>query len=1075
MPIHPGIKKVLVLGSGPIVIGQAAEFDYAGTQACLALKEEGLEVVLINNNPATIMTDEAITDQVYLEPLEVEVVEKIIEKEKPDGLIGTLGGQTGLNLSMELHDKGILEKYNVELLGTSIASIQKGEDREKFRDLMIAIQEPISESQIVTNIEDGLSFAEQIGYPVILRPAYTLGGEGGGFANNKEEFCDLLAKGLHLSPIHQVLVERSIKGWKEIEYEVMRDESDACQIICDMENVDPVGVHTGDSIVVAPAQTLTPEQSRILRDASIKIIRALEVVGGCNIQFALHPEMNEYCIIEVNPRVSRSSALASKATGYPIARVAAKCAVGYHLDELVDPVSGATYLHFTPDLDYTVVKIPRFPFDKFSEADRSLGTQMKATGEVMSLDKTFEGALNKAVRSLEMNVQSLHWPVFAEKSEEELMALLEEPNDLRLFAIAEAFQRQISIARVSELTLIQPYFLEKIAAMIELEKNLAATGWGNITEELILQAKQYNISDVRLAQLFDIQPAGLRQYYKNHGLSPNYRFVDTCPGTSGKNSTYFYSTWSDFNQVLPVSDKKKVLVIGSGPIRIGQGVEFDYCSVHAVQALQKAGYEAVMINNNPETVSTDYTVADRLYFEPLTLEDVLNVMEIEQIEGVLIQFGGQTAINLMEQLKEAGVSVLGTTPENMDKMEDREQFYAFLEQLNIAHIHGEIVHSAEQAKTAAYQLGYPVLIRPSYVIGGQSMFVCYNKEELISNVERVQVDTYDQCWPLLMDSYLPGLECEVDVVSDGEDVIIPGIFEHIEKAGVHSGDSTSVFPSITLTNQQKEQIYHISKKIATELPIVGMMNIQFVIYQEEVYVLEVNPRSSRTVPVVSKVTGIPLVALAVNAQIGESLQVFMKEFSAYKEPDYYTVKAPVFSKNKLKGVDHILGPEMKSTGEAIGMDVTLEKAIRKAVILSQHKLNNTKKWFVSVSNHHKEESIPFIQEIAEKTEIIATQGTSTYLENNQIPSITADREIADLKKLFLHDPPGYVINIPSIGRDKERFGFQLRELCIQLNIPYFTSLETAKLVWKYQHLEQKDIQSLQEYLKTMNKVDSVTL
>ncbi|MFD1065792.1 carbamoyl-phosphate synthase (glutamine-hydrolyzing) large subunit [Oceanobacillus locisalsi] len=1074
MPLHPGIKKVLVIGSGPIVIGQAAEFDYAGTQACLALKEEGLEVVLINNNPATIMTDETIADQVYLEPLEVEALEKIIEQEKPDGLIGTLGGQTGLNLSLELHDKGILKKHGVSLLGTSIASIQKGEDREKFRDLMISIQEPISESQIVTGIEEGLQFTEHIGYPVILRPAYTLGGEGGGFAKNEEEFRELLAQGLHLSPITQVLVERSIKGWKEIEYEVMRDENDACQIICDMENVDPVGVHTGDSIVVAPTQTLTAEQSQILREASIKIIRALEVVGGCNIQFALHPETNEYCIIEVNPRVSRSSALASKATGYPIARVAAKCAVGYQLDELVDPVSGATYLHFTPDLDYTVVKIPRFPFDKFSEADRTLGTQMKATGEVMSLEKTFEGALNKAVRSLEMHVQSLLWPTFAEKSDEALMTLLTEPNDLRLFAIGEAFWRQYTVTEIAERTLIQPYFLEKIAAIIQLEKEMAATGWENITEEKILRAKQYNISDVQLAKLLDIEPAALRLFYQEHGLAPQYRFVDTCPGTSGENSTYFYSTWSGGNQVHPVSNKKKALVIGSGPIRIGQGIEFDYCSVHAVQALQKAGYEAVMINNNPETVSTDYTVADRLYFEPLALEDVLNVIEKENIQDVLVQFGGQTAINLMEQLQEAGVSVVGTTPENMDKMEDREQFYAFLEQLNVAHIQGEIVHDTEQAKEAAHQLGFPVLIRPSYVIGGQSMFVCYNKEELISNVQRVQIDTYDQCWPLLMDSYMPGLECEVDVVSDGENVVIPGIFEHIEKAGVHSGDSTSVFPAVTLTEQQKTQVSHISKKIAKELPIIGMMNIQFVLYKDEVYVLEVNPRSSRTVPVISKVTGIPLVALAVNAQLGESLHHFMKEFAAYQEPEYYTVKAPVFSKNKLKGVDHILGPEMKSTGEAIGMDVSLKKAIRKAVIPSPHKVNNTKKWFVSISDHHKEESIPLMQEIAKKAEMMATQGTSDYLKEKEIPSTAVNREIGHLKELFLQDPPGYVVNVPSIGRDKERFGFQLRELCIQLNIPYFTSLETAKLVWQYPYLENADMQSLQEYIKTLYKESSIS-
>ncbi|GIO21577.1 carbamoyl-phosphate synthase (glutamine-hydrolyzing) large subunit [Oceanobacillus sp. J11TS1] len=1074
MPLHPGIKKVLVLGSGPIVIGQAAEFDYAGTQACLALKEEGLEVVLINNNPATIMTDEAIADQVYLEPLEVEVVEKIIAKENPDGLIGTLGGQTGLNLSLELHNKGILKKYDVELLGTSIASIQKGEDRERFRDLMISIEEPISESQIVTNLEDGLTFVEEIGYPVILRPAYTLGGEGGGFANNQQEFCELLAKGLHLSPIHQVLVERSIKGWKEIEYEIMRDETGSCQIVCDMENVDPVGVHTGDSIVVAPTQTLTANQSKLLRDASIKIIGALEVVGGCNIQFALHPETDEYCIIEVNPRVSRSSALASKATGYPIARVAAKCAVGYHLDELVDPVSGATYFHFTPELDYTVVKIPRFPFDKFSEADRTLGTQMKATGEVMSLDKTFEGALNKAVRSMELNVQSLHWPAFAQKTDEELIGLLEQPNDLRLFAIAEALRRHFSIAKLFELTFIQPYFLERIAAIIKLEKELAGMDWEDVTKAKILQVKEYNISDTLITKLFNIRRSTLRQFYKKHELAPHYRYVDTCPETTGENSTYFYSTWLGDNQVHPVTHTKKVLVVGSGPIRIGQGIEFDYCSVHAVQALQKAGYEAVMINNNPETVSTDYTVADRLYFEPLAFEDVWNVIEKENIQGVLIQFGGQTAINLTKQLQEAGISVLGTTPENMDKMEDREQFYAFLEQLNIAHIHGEIVHDVEQAKEAVHQLGYPVLIRPSYVIGGQSMFVCYNKEELISNVERVQADTYDRCWPLLVDSYMPGLECEVDVVSDGEIVIMPGIFEHIEKAGVHSGDSTSVFPAITLTEQQKMQIYQISKRIAKELPIIGMMNIQFVVYQGKVYVLEVNPRSSRTVPVISKVTGIPMVALAVNAQLGESLQEFMNQFAAYKEPDYYTVKAPVFSKNKLKGVDHILGPEMKSTGEAIGMDMTLEKAIRKAIIPASHTLNSTKKWFVSISDKQKEDSLPFMRQIAEKADIIATEGTSTYLQNNQISSLAVGRQIATLKKLFIQEPPNYVINVPSVGRDKERFGFQLRELCIQLNIPYFTCIETAKLVWRYQHLEHADIQSLQDYLKTLDKVGNAT-
>lgn len=1069
-----GIKKVLVIGSGPIVIGQAAEFDYAGTQACLALKEEGIEVVLINNNPATIMTDTKMADQIYLEPLEVDVIEKIIKKEQPDGLIGTLGGQTGLNLSMELHDKGILEKYKVKLLGTTIPSIQKGEDREKFRNLMLSINEPISESAIVTNVEDGLTFTGKIGYPVILRPAYTLGGEGGGFAYDEVSFRDMLKKGLDLSPIHQVLVERSIKGWKEIEYEVMRDENDNCRIICDMENVDPVGVHTGDSIVVAPAQTLTVEQSNMLREASLKILRALQVVGGCNIQFALHPETNEYCIIEVNPRVSRSSALASKATGYPIARVAAKCAVGYHLDELVDPVNETTYARFEPELDYVVVKIPRFPFDKFTEADRTLGTQMKATGEVMALDKTFEGALNKAVRSLEMNIQSLYWPAFYTKTEEELQELLKEPNDLRLFAIAEAFKRYYTVSKIYELTMIQPWFLEKIASIVHFEKLLATKSWQNTSKEMLLKAKQLNISDHQLAKLLHIDQQTLRAFYKANGIAPSYRMVDTCPGTYEPKSTYYYSTWSDEDQAPAVADKNKVLVIGSGPIRIGQGVEFDYCSVHAVQALQEAGYEAIMINNNPETVSTDYTVADRLYFEPLAVEDVLHVIEKEAVQGVFIQFGGQTAINLAEELQEAGVTILGTTPENMDKMEDRERFYQFLELLDIPHIDGLIVHHAAEAQTAADALGYPVLIRPSYVIGGQSMFVCYNKEELIQNVNRVQVDTRDQCWPLLMDAYLPGLECEVDVVSDGKQVIMPGIFEHIEKAGVHSGDSTSVFPAVSLSDEQKQRIFEISKKIATELPIIGMMNIQFVIYQDEVYVLEVNPRASRTVPVISKVTGIPVVSVAVGTQLGIPLTELAFMLPDIAEPDFYTVKAPVFSKNKLKGVDHILGPEMKSTGETIGMDKELEQAVRKAIVPFSYPSHPVKTLFVSISDHQKEESLAFLSEAGEDWEIIATKGTSAYLTKNNIASKMISRQLPDIKNEFLKAPPSCVINIPSVGRNKDRFGFQLRELCTQLNIPYFTSLETANLVWKHQHLHHKELHSLQEFLQQQNQVETIS-
>lgn len=1059
----------MVIGSGPIVIGQAAEFDYAGTQACLALKEEGIEVILVNNNPATIMTDDGVADRVYLEPLDVGTLEKIIAKEQPDGLIGSLGGQTGLNLTVELSDKGILDNYHVELLGTSVSSIKNGEDRELFRRLMIDIQEPIADSKIIQSVEEGLSFIEEIGFPVILRPAYTLGGEGGGFAYHKGEFVSLLKQGLALSPIHQVLVEKSIKGWKEIEYEVMRDENDTCVIVCNMENFDPVGVHTGDSIVVAPSQTLSDVQYQMLRTASLKVIRALDVVGGCNIQFALHPTSNEYIIIEVNPRVSRSSALASKATGYPIARIAAKCAIGYTLDEILNPITGSTYASFEPALDYIVVKLPRFPFDKFTEADRTLGTQMKATGEVMAIDRSFEGALHKAIRSLELNLYSLHFPGMDQKNIQELLDLIEIPNDLRLFAIAEAFKRKISTETIMELTKIDYWFLQKIKRIIDYEQVLVAYQLATIPVDVLKKAKQLNMSDHRIAELLGTTPKELREKYKVNGMQPVYKLVDTCAGEFDAVTPYYYSTWHGHDEVLTTANKKKILVLGSGPIRIGQGVEFDYCSVHATLALKKIGYEAVVMNNNPETVSTDYSVADRLYFDPLALEDVLAVIEKEQVAGVLIQFGGQTAINLANDLKDEGVHILGTLPEHIDQMEDREQFYNFLNELRIPHIAGRIVHELDELPSLVHELGFPVLIRPSYVIGGQSMFICYSEKELYQYTSRIQQDTNDRCWPLLIDQYLPGLECEVDVVSDGKEVVIPGIVEHIEKAGIHSGDSIGVFPPVTLSDKTKEAIVEIVQKISSNLPVIGMMNIQFVIHQDTIYVLEVNPRSSRTVPIISKVTGVPMVEWAVRSQLGIPLTEITDEVNLMKEPEYYTIKAPVFSASKLKGVDHVLGPEMKSTGEIIGIGYDKKEALKKTMIRTHHLEELTKPFqlFVSISDRLKQESLPIIREFSDRGAIItATEGTAKVIEENGMVTKRIVKSKKDILNHWQDNPPHIVLNIPNQGREKEKIGFLIRELSVRFQVPYFTSLETLNVFagGLNQALHEKEILSLQEYL-----------
>jgi carbamoyl-phosphate synthase large subunit len=1046
MPLRKNLKKVLVIGSGPIVIGQAAEFDYAGTQACIAIKEEGIEVVLINNNPATIMTDETVADKVYIEPLNIATIEKIIQKEKPDGIIGTLGGQTGLNLAVELYEQKILQKYNVELLGTSVESIKNGEDRERFRNLMIKIGEPIPESSIITSYEDGVQFVKEIGYPVIIRPAYTLGGEGGGFAYNDTDLETILKKGLSASPIHQVLVERSIKGWKEIEYEVMRDANDTCIIVCNMENMDPVGVHTGDSIVVAPSQTLTDVQYQMLRDASIKVIRELKIIGGCNIQFALNPHSNEYCIIEVNPRVSRSSALASKATGYPIARMAAKCSVGYHLDEILNPITGNTFASFEPAIDYIVVKLPRFPFDKFPEADRSLGTQMKATGEVMAIDRTFEGALNKAIRSLELNVYSLTNAAYHSWSMDNLITMLEKANDQRLFVIAEAMRRDMPFEKIQQLTQIDPWFLHKINSIVELEKELSLNTWEDVPTPLLKAAKRNNISDRLLAKIYSLPEKEIRDKWKELNWKPGYKMVDTCSAEFDAVTPYYYSTWQGFDEVEETNGRK-ILVIGSGPIRIGQGIEFDYCSVHAAKALKKKGYEAVVINNNPETVSTDYSVADRLYFEPLAVEDVLSVIEKEKVEGVLIQFGGQTAINIAHALEEEGVKILGTTVADVDKLEDRKEFYQLLEELKIPHINGEIANHAEELLAAASKLGYPVLVRPSYVIGGQSMFTIYSEEELNRYIHQLAEVSQDQMWPLLVDRYMPGLECEIDIISDGQEIVVPGIFEHIERAGVHSGDSISVFPPVSLSTEMKEILIDYAARIAKSMPIIGIMNIQFVIYENVVYVLEVNPRSSRTVPIISKVTGTPMIEWAIRVQLGESLKDLSSKLGLLPEPHYYAVKSPVFSSGKLKGVDPVLGPEMKSTGEILGLGVTLDEALRKALPFMQDQTNDEEYVLCSISDRAKGESLPTIKELAcNQFKFAATKGTAEFLQKNGIFVEEIIKDSDQLNKFYRNQKIRAVINIPNEGRNDSKFGFYLREQSVKFNVPCYTHFDTVKAI-----------------------------
>ncbi|MCI6708516.1 MAG: carbamoyl-phosphate synthase large subunit, partial [Eisenbergiella massiliensis] len=975
MPKDPNVKKVMVIGSGPIVIGQAAEFDYAGTQACRSLKEEGVEVVLVNSNPATIMTDRDIADRVYIEPLTVKVLEQLIEKEKPDSLLPTLGGQAGLNLGMELDESGFLAAHNVKLLGTTSQTIRKAEDRQEFKDTMEKIGEPCAPSLVVRNIEDGVAFARKIGYPVVLRPAYTLGGSGGGIAHSQMELEEILANGLRLSRVGEVLVERCIAGWKEIEYEVMRDSAGNCITVCNMENIDPVGVHTGDSIVVAPSQTLSDKEYQMLRSAALNIIDELQITGGCNVQFALHPVSFEYCVIEVNPRVSRSSALASKATGYPIAKVAAKIALGYTLDEIKNAITGKTYASFEPALDYCVVKLPRLPFDKFITAKRTLTTQMKATGEVMSIANNFEGALMKAIRSLEQHVDCLLSYDFSELTAEELKERLKKVDDQRIYVIAEAIRKGIDYDTIHEITMVDHWFIDKIAILVEMEQALQTQP---LTVQLLREAKRIEFPDNVISRLTGLPEAEIKQMRYDNGIVASYKMVDTCAAEFAASTPYYYSVYGGENEAVETKPLKKVLVLGSGPIRIGQGIEFDYCSVHATWAFSREGYETMIINNNPETVSTDFDIADKLYFEPLTPEDVENVVNIEHPDGAVVQFGGQTAIKLTESLMKMGVPILGTSAENVDAAEDRELFDKILEECEIPRPSGGTVYTAEEAKAVANKLGYPVLVRPSYVLGGQGMQIAISDTEIEEFMEIINRIAQDH--PILVDKYLQGKELEVDAVCDGTDILIPGIMEHIERAGVHSGDSISVYPAQTISEKVKATIAEYTRRLAKSLHVIGLINIQFIVVGEDVYVIEVNPRSSRTVPYISKVTGIPIVDLATEVIIGKKIRDLGYEPGLQRSAGYVAIKMPVFSFEKIRGAEISLGPEMKSTGECLGIAKTFNEALYKAFLGAGVDLPRHKQMIITVKDADKGEAI----EIARRFEklgyiIYATRSTAAAL------------------------------------------------------------------------------------------------
>ena len=1058
MPKNPDIKKVLMIGSGPIVIGQAAEFDYAGTQACRSLKEEGIEVVLLNSNPATIMTDKDIADKVYIEPLTVEVVEQLILKEKPDSVLPTLGGQAGLNLAMELEERGFLKEHNVRLIGTTSETIKKAEDRQEFKDTMEKIGEPIAASLVVKNVEDGIAFSNKIGYPVVLRPAYTLGGSGGGIANNEEELVEILENGLRLSRVGEVLVERCIAGWKEIEYEVMRDSAGNCITVCNMENLDPVGVHTGDSIVVAPSQTLGDKEYQMLRTSALNIITELGITGGCNVQYALNPNSFEYCVIEVNPRVSRSSALASKATGYPIAKVAAKIALGYTLDEIKNAITGKTYASFEPMLDYCVVKIPRLPFDKFISAKRTLTTQMKATGEVMSICNNFEGALMKAIRSLEQHVDSLMSYDFTGLSKEDLIEELCIVDDMRIWRIAEAIRRGVDYETIHKITKIDNWFIDKIAILVEMGEELRKK---ELTEDLLREAKRIEFPDHVIAKLAGKTEDEVKALRKEYGITAAYKMVDTCAAEFEASTPYYYSVYGGENEAEGKTDKKKVLILGSGPIRIGQGIEFDFCSVHCTWAFEKEGYETIIINNNPETVSTDFDIADKLYFEPLTPEDVENVVNVEKPDGAVVQFGGQTAIKLTEALIKMGVKILGTSAENVDAAEDRELFDGILEECHIPRPKGHTVYTAEEAKKAANELGYPVLVRPSYVLGGQGMQIAINDEdveEYIGIINRIA-----QEHPILVDKYLQGKEIEVDAVCDGEDILIPGIMEHIERAGIHSGDSISVYPARTISETAKKTIEEYTRRLAKSLHVLGMINIQFIVCGEEVYVIEVNPRSSRTVPYISKVTGIPIVPLAAKVILGHKLKDLGYTPGLQPEAKYYAVKMPVFSFEKIRGADISLGPEMKSTGECLGISESFNEALYKAFLGAGINLPKHKNMIITVRDEDKQDIIPIAKRFSDLGyKIYATRSTAKVLNENGVKAVRTNKieqPSPNLMDLILGHKIDLVIDTPSQGVDKAKDGFIIRRNAIETGVNVLTALDTAEAL--VTSLENTDIQKLE--------------
>lgn len=1057
MPRDMSIKKVLVIGSGPIVIGQAAEFDYSGTQACQAIREEGIETILVNSNPATIMTDKEIADKIYIEPLTVEFLEKVIAKERPDSLLAGVGGQTGLNLAVELHDKGILEKYNVRVIGTQISAIKEGEDREGFRALMERIHQPVIESETVETVEDAVAFAKKIGYPAVVRPAYTLGGTGGGIAETEEELRDICAHGLQLSRVHQVLIEKCIKGWKEIEYEVMRDQYGTCITVCNMENIDPVGIHTGDSIVVAPSQTLSDREYQMLRRASLDIISACDIRGGCNVQLALNPNSFEYAVIEINPRVSRSSALASKATGYPIARVSAKIALGYGLDEIPNTVTGKTYACFEPTLDYVVCKIPKWPFDKFYTAKRTLGTKMMATGEIMAIGNNFESAFLKGLRSLEIGQFSFKHKKLEDCTLDELKEKVIIADDERIFALAEMLRRHYREEQVCKITGMDIFFVKKFKWIVEQEELLSEMEFDELTPAFLRKLKKRGFADKAIAELIGVTEDDIRELRFKWDILPVYKMVDTCGGEFEAESPYYYSTYDEVDEV-EVSDKQKVMVIGSGPIRIGQGIEFDYCSVHAIMALKKKGIETIIVNNNPETVSTDFNTSDKLYFEPLTDEDFYHIFLKEKPMGVILQFGGQTAIKLAKFCDKMGIPVLGTAPKHMDEAEDREKFDEILEKLHIKRPKGKAIWSVEEGLQVAEELEYPVLVRPSYVLGGQGMEITYEAHQL----ERYLVNAFDRDPenPVLIDRYLMGREIEVDALSDGEDILIPGIMEHLERAGIHSGDSTTLYPSINIPEHIKEKIITCTQMLAKELKVLGMINIQYIEYKNDLYIIEVNPRSSRTVPYISKVTGVPIIDLAVEAMLGKKIPELGYGTGLYPEPEnFHAVKVPVFSTEKLPRVEVSLGPEMKSTGEVLGVGETVEEALYKGFIASGKNLPMQGGTILAtIQRYDQDEFMQIAKRFAGLGyKFVATEGTAKRLAENGIAAKEVEKltptdhahfvnEEDEIIKMIRSGEIDLVVNTPTKGNDSKRDGFKIRRVAIESSVQILTSLDTVRAI-----------------------------